>query len=129
MSIYSACNVQIKGKANKYRLYLQWCLFFTGCPFLVVTGLLTGISPSRLVSLSKSGLFSNSFVGLCNLREICVSNIHPFMQRSSYSFTLSISRIPQNQNSLRRPDRKSVGFENIPGHFRQHYCVGRVADM
>ena len=33
-----------------------------------------GISPSRYGSLSKLGLFSKS-VDLCNLREICVSNM------------------------------------------------------
>ena len=34
-----------------------------------------GISPSRYGSLPKSGLFSNFIVDLCNLREICVSNM------------------------------------------------------
>ena len=46
----------VQGKINKlkYRLYLQWCLFFTGCPFLVATGHRScccddnsGISPNR----------------------------------------------------------------------------------
>ena len=34
-----------------------------------------GISPSRYGSLSKSGLFFEFFVDLCNLREMCVSNM------------------------------------------------------
>ena len=33
------------------------------------------ISPSRYESLSKLGLFFESFVDLCNLREIHVSNM------------------------------------------------------
>ena len=34
-----------------------------------------GISPNRYGSLSKLGSFFKFFVGLCNLREICVSNM------------------------------------------------------
>jgi hypothetical protein len=38
--ILSANSSSTKGKINKlkYGLYLQWCLFFTGCPFLEATG-------------------------------------------------------------------------------------------
>ena len=34
-----------------------------------------GVSPSRYGSLSELVLFSKFFVGLCNLREICVANM------------------------------------------------------
>ena len=55
---------------------VQWCLFFTGFPghwghHLAVMAH-CGISPSRYGSLSKLGLF---FVDLCNMMEICVSNM------------------------------------------------------
>ena len=55
-------------------MYLQWCLFFTGCPFLVsnLAAVMShcGISSSRYGSLSKLDVLFLFFVGLCNLREI-----------------------------------------------------------
>ena len=37
LCLYTVLQRCANGKINKYRLYLQWCLFFTGCSFLVVT--------------------------------------------------------------------------------------------
>ena len=53
---------------HKYGSYLQWCLFFTGCPFLVATGHKILLLWRHTVvfdlisygSLSKIDLFSNS---------------------------------------------------------------------
>ena len=91
--VYIQCcnNVQMvkgtQGKINKhkYGLSLQWCLFFTGCPFLVATGHKSccchchcGISPSRYGSLSKLGLFSNS-LWICVIWGKCVSLIWSYI--------------------------------------------------
>ena len=73
-----------QGKINKhkYGLYLQWCLFFTGCPFLVATGHKSCCCDGTLWNftqwiweLIKIGFVFEFFVDLCNLREICVSNM------------------------------------------------------
>ena len=87
LCLYTVQIVGGKGKINKhkYGLYLQWCLFFIGWPFLVgqVTNLAAvmahcGISPSRYGSLSKLGLFSNS-LWICVIWGIYVSLIWSYI--------------------------------------------------
>ena len=67
---------------HKYGLYLQWCLFFTGCPFLVATGHKSCCCDGTLWNFTqkiweffKIGFAFKFFMGLCNLSEICAFNM------------------------------------------------------
>jgi hypothetical protein len=72
-----------KGKINKhkYGLYLQWRFFITGCLFLrqQVTNRATVMAhwyfTQNIWEFIKILFVFEFFVDLCNLREICVSNI------------------------------------------------------